>query len=1148
MNITALVDQLIAAGVKLKIKDNNLVVKLPKVISADLREQIIANKTQLKEYYLAMASSESPADQITVQPHTEAMPLSFSQQALWFSEQSDSQANYNVPVNLKITGKFDVELAQQALNGIMDRHLILKTTYSTDAQETLRQVIHHDAQLSIHRETLPAAQLDDAKIQYIVNEEAQRGFDLQNELPIRCRAIALTGGAEPVTLLLLTLHHIATDGWSMALLVKEFTTLYESLIKGEAAQLTAMDIQYADFAQWQHQYNSDKSAKQLDYWRAQLDGLPHTHSLPLDGPRDSQARGQGGILNRVLPETVKQGLQTLASRFDMTTFMLLHAALALVFSRHSRSHDIVIGSPQANRQNPQLHNLIGFFVNTLVYRVNTEQASLADYLHHVRQVHIDAQLNQEVPFEALVQALTPTRTPGQTPLFQIIVDTDNDYQQSDAPGLPGIKLEPLTHSAVTIKYDLDLALKMTESGVSCYWAYDRGLFTEHHVGQLADDLCNVLTHLSQPLTASDTTLKALYASMAGNTLTPEINTSSSATHSILEQVSQIAQFAPERVAAQHQQHSLSYAALDARANKLADWLIAQNYGGRDKIIAIEASRTLDTLVAILAIWKAGCAYLPIDPAHPQQRIQFMLEDSCAIAVLGRAGTSALQTAAGQSAVPYLDMTQCDEADLVARSARQTSPDADSLAYVIYTSGTTGKPKGVMIEHANLNHYLTHLNTQLAAQVTDGVVSTSLSFDATVTSLFMPLLRGGVVNLTCDEDKASEQVVQALETAQTALLFKLTPAHLQLIAAKMTQQNSHKHVIILGGEQLNLDTIAQLRSCLPETVFVNEYGPTETTVGSHWKCIEEGHQTPISMGAPITNMQGIVLDEDGHPVPPYAIGELYLTGPGVARGYLNRPQLSAERFIDNPAYQSGQSACYRKLYKTGDLVRTLGNSEMTFIGRIDEQVKLNGYRIELEEVKRQIAEQGLVEQAEVLLVEQQAQMRLVAFIELTSEGTLLVNQQGEAAMTEGLIQALAEQLPEYMIPADYLVIEHWPLTVNGKLDSNQLAELATTQQSAVYAAPETEMEAHINQLWADILSLQEREIGRDGHFFKLGGNSILLIKMLGSLKKQWGISLAFNEVFNRVVLRDLAQYVQQKVTEKQAQEALEEKATEAEGWL
>ncbi|RZM83292.1 hypothetical protein C3B51_07380 [Pseudoalteromonas rubra] len=1148
MKITALVDQLIAAGVKLKIKDNNLVVKLPKVISADLREQIIAHKTQLKDYYLALSNTQTDAVQITAQPPTETMPLSFSQQALWFSEQSDKQANYNVPVNLKITGEFDIAVAEQALNCIMDRHLILKTTYTIDTQETLSQVIHHDAHLSISRDTLPAQQLDDAKTHQLVNEEALRGFDLQRELPIRCRAIALTGGSEPVTLLLLTLHHIATDGWSMALLVNEFTTLYESLSKGEVAQLNALEIQYADFAHWQHRHSTQKSAQQLDYWRTQLDGLPHTHSLPLDGARDSEARGQGGLLERVLPDTVKQGLQALASRFDMTTFMLLHAALALVFSRHSDSHDIVIGSPQANRQNPQLHKLIGFFVNTLVYRVNTDQASLAEYLHHVRQVHIDAQLNQEVPFEALVQALTPTRTPGQTPLFQIIVDTDNDYQQSGTASLPGLKIEPLTHNAVTIKYDLDLALKMTDTGVNCYWAYDKGLFTEQHVAQLAEDLCSVLTYLSHSLKATDSTLQSAYASMAGNELTPAIKASSPAVNSVLEQVSLFAQQTPEHIAVQHQQQSLSYAALQKRASKLADWLIAHDYCGHDKIIAIEARRTVDTVVAILAIFKAGCAYLPVDPTHPQQRIQYMLQDSGAIAVLGSASTGALQSAASQSAVPYLDMMQCEAANSVVCGAQQITPAADSLAYVIYTSGTTGKPKGVMIEHANLSHYLTHLNMQLPAKVTDAVVSTSLSFDATVTSLFTPLLRGGVVNLTCDQDTACEQVVLALETAQSALLFKLTPAHLQLIADRITQQNTHKHVIVLGGEQLNLDTIAQLRNYLPNTVFVNEYGPTETTVGSHWKCIEAHHQVPISIGSPIANMQGIVLDEQGQPVPPYAIGELYLTGPGVARGYLNRPQLSAERFIDNPAYQSGQPGCYRKLYKTGDLVRTLNNSEMTFVGRIDEQVKLNGYRIELEEVKRQIAEQGLVAQAEVLLVEQQAQMRLVAFIQLTSEGRLLVNQQGETAMTEGLIQALGEQLPQYMIPADYQMIEQWPLTVNGKLDTEQLKRLATTAQNAVYVAPETDMEAHINQLWADILSLQENEIGRDGHFFKLGGNSILLIKMLGSLKKQWGISLAFNEVFNRVVVRDLAQFVQDKVTEKQAKETLEEKATEAEGWL
>nr|WP_275443041.1 amino acid adenylation domain-containing protein [Pseudoalteromonas sp. OOF1S-7] len=1076
------------------------------------------------------------------------MPLSSSQQALWFSEQSDSQANYNVPVNLRITGEFDVALAEQALNCIMDRHLILKTTYTTDTEETLCQVINHDAQLSLRYDTFSADELDEASIQGIVNAEAQRGFDLQHELPIRCRAIALSGAPEPVTLLLLTLHHIATDGWSMALLVNEFTTLYESLSKGEAAQLSAPQLQYADFAHWQHQRNSHQSERQLDYWRTQLDGLPHTHSLPLDGPRDSRARGQGGLLERALPETVKQGLQTLASRFDMTTFMLLHAALALVFSRHSGSHDIVIGSPQANRQNPQLHNLIGFFVNTLVYRVNTEQPSLAEYLRHVRQVHIDAQLNQDVPFETLVQALTAARIPGQTPLFQIIVDTDNDYQQSGALSLAGLKLEPLTHSAVTIKYDLDLALKMTESGVSCYWAYDKGLFTEQHVAQLADDLCSVLTYLSQSSVTTSCLLQSVYMSMAGNTLAPVIDASLPAANSVLEQVSQFAQQSPERTAVRHQQQSLSYATLEARTSKLADWLIAHGYCGRDKIIAIEASRTIDTVVAILAIFKAGCAYLPVDPAHPQQRIQYMLEDSSAIAVLGGAGTSTLPDAASQSAIPYLDMAQCEAANIVAGGVKQIRPDADSLAYVIYTSGTTGKPKGVMIEHANLSHYLTHLNTQLAAEIVDGVVSTSLSFDATVTSLFTPLLRGGVVNLTCNQDKACEQVVQALETAQSALLFKLTPAHLQLIVAKLSQQNHQRHTIILGGEQLNLNIIEQLRSYLPNSQFINEYGPTETTVGSHWKCIEADHQTPVSIGLPVANMQGVVLDQQGQPVPPYAVGELYLTGPGVARGYLNRPQLTAERFIDNPTYQSGQPACYRKLYKTGDLVRTLTNSEMTFVGRIDEQVKLNGYRIELEEIKRQISGQGLVEQAEVHLLEQQAQMQLVAFIKLTPEGELLVKQQGETAMTEGLEQALAEQLPEYMIPAHYLMIEQWPLTVNGKLDSEKLKQFATTLQNAVFVAPETEMEVCICQLWADILSLQEHQIGRDGHFFKLGGNSVLLINMLGSLKKQWGVTLTFNEVFNRMVVRDLAQYVQDKVTEQQAKEALEEKVTEAEGWL
>ncbi len=1150
MKITELVNKLISSNVKLKVKEGNLVVKLPKDIEPELKHAIVANKEALKTYYESLTKTPAEQEVIKLNDASQPLPLSSSQQALWAIDQTYGSDHYTVPVYLEIAGQFDIVAAEQSLNKIISRHAVLRTRYTQDEQGNPQQVIQAEAKLPVRYDDLRHLTADEQTKQVadLLQQEAQQTFNLSADAPIRCRFVQLPDGEQPKSLLLLTLHHIATDGWSMAILMKEFITLYQAAIQGVQTFMPMPEIQYADYACWQQRDGQAATqAKQLAYWKQQLADLPATHSLPLDSPRETEKNATGKVLLTELDLSVKKGLKTLASQFSMTTFMLLHAALALVLSRHSNRSDIVVGSPVANRRHPQVQDLIGFFVNTLVYRVNTKHAELSEYLQHVKQVHLEAQLNQDVPFERLVNELVETRSLSHTPLFQIILDTDNDYQMETdhQTKIDNLTITPIEQHQVAVKFDLDIALKMTETGVSCCWSYDASLFSDDHIKQLNDDLASVLTYLSQWDGTTAQTLEQLNKTMAK---TPVISAPahSEQTDTFLEQFSAQVINNGNKIAIKCENSNLTYDQLDDRSARLAYWLTSQPGYQSESLVAFEASRSIDAVVAMLGILKAGCAYLPIDPSYPKGRVTYILEDSQARMFLGQ--STQFEDLVNHVGVPYININTVvnNEITTVNQQLRPVKPTA--LAYVIYTSGTTGQPKGVMLEHRNLSHYLTHINTQLSSNIKGAIASTSLSFDATVTAIFAPLASGRCVELLGEGDELFNKLSEKFMDSDQALLFKLTPAHLQVITQQMQGVNNQAHCIVLGGEQIRLDDIDLMREMLPNACFVNEYGPTETTVGSHWKEIGSASTAPISMGKTISNMQGYILDEKANLLPKYAVGELYLTGAGIARGYLNRPELTEARFISNPFYQVGQSLQYKRLYKTGDLCRLLEDGSMSFIGRTDEQVKVNGYRIELEEIAAQLSLSESVQQAVVLVKGKNDRQQLVAFIEPNDEGKQLLAQNSETDVQLLLRQSLAEQLPEYMIPHKFLIMDKWPLTTNGKLDKTQLLANLINPAIIEYQAPETEMEVYINNLWSQVLQLTPEKIGRQGHFFKLGGNSVLMIKMLGSIKKQFSVTTPFNEVFERVTLFEFADYVQHLVDEKQQQTALAEKETQAEGWL
>ena len=1052
----------------------------------------------------------------TARDEGEALVLSFAQQRLWFIDRMDgSSAQYNMPIALTVEGPFDVLIAQQAIRQIITRHESLRTVFAEQQNGPVQFVNqHYDFTLQQIDLSAQTSAVQKAEVQRLRRQEGQQPFDLSNDLMLRASYLQLTQtGAQQQGILLFTMHHIASDGWSVTVFEEEFVSLYQAFVTGNASPLPALDVQYADYARWQRDWlQGEALTAQLDYWGKQLADTAPVHGLVLDHQRPAQKSAVGGLVSSRLSVALSEQLQQLANAQQVTVFMLLHAALGLVLSRHSNRHDIVIGTPVANRMQQELEPLIGFFVNMLVLRVNTNYDHFDDYLQQVKEVNLAAQANQDVPFEQLLEHCQVSRSSSFTPLFQITLSMNN--HQTTELSLPGLQFAGAPGAEVVAKFDLDISAEQSKDGLKLSWIYDQTLFTAATIERFDDHLQRLLTNIVAQPSAALVALPMLslpekqqLLEQFNDTAKPGITKEATA-KLISQRFETQAALTPDALAVTCENQRLSYRALNAAANRLSHYLRAQGVG-RQTLVGLCVDRSVTMVVAILAVLKAGGAYVPLDLDHPAERLQLLLGDTGLKILLSDGSLDQTLDLAAD-----IQLTDLTDIDLTLYSDDNPEPldsqQSDDLAYITYTSGSTGLPKGVMIaQHSVLN--LACDNRFIDINRCQGFLALSnVAFDGSVFDLFVPLLNGKSLVIVPREKLMNATYWQSVCAKNKVNTVFMTTALFNFMAVEHPEVLSDFEQLLFGGEQANQARVLSFIQRYPQHSLIHVYGPTETTVYASYTPLTLDNYTKLPIGRPLSGKTLYVLDSQMQLLPRGAVGELYIGGDGVARGYLNRDELSQQCFVANP-FVADPAA---RLYRSGDLVRYLDDGQLVFIGRRDNQLKIRGFRIEPGEIEEQLTHCEGVDSALVTVDNGAEEPRLVAYVVSDDDAQTLAGQ---------LRQSLHSRLPAYLMPAAFVVIKRWPLNANGKIRLSMLPPADFGR--GAYIAPEAGIEQQLAVIWAKLLKLDVETISATGNFFELGGHSLLVTKLIGEIHNQTGIELAIKAVFVAGTLRRIGEDIE-----------------------
>jgi amino acid adenylation domain-containing protein len=1036
-------------------------------------------------------------------------PLSFAQQRLWFLDQLEPlRSVYNTCWAARLMGPLQVEALRQAFHAILARHESLRTAFA-QVDEAPFQSIGQACAVDwtvIDLETVEATARE-AETRHLLQRESERPFDLSRDLMLRPTLIRC-GPEDHV--LLVVMHHIASDGWSQGVLCEELRAFYAAFITGEPASLPELPIQYADYAVWQRGWlTGEVLDEQLGYWKQQLGGELPVLELPTDRPRPTLPSYRGGRVRFELPGELSRQVRQLSRQQGATLFMTLLAAFQVLLYRYTGQTDLVVGTPIAGRARRELEGLIGFFVNTLVLRVDLSgEPSFRQLLGRVREVALEAYSHQELPFEKLVEELQPERDVSRNPLFQVMFILQNAPRRDLELG--GLEVSPVEVEIGTAKFDLTLSLSDRAQGLAGVLEYSTDLFDRETVERLAGHYRRLLEGAVDNPEERISRLPLLTEREQHQILVEwnDTRTEYPRNQCIQQLFEGQVDKRPDRVAVGCAEQWLSYGELNSRANQIAHYL--RGMGVRPKtLVGICMERSVEMVVGLLGILKAGGAYVPLDPAYPQHRLAYMVEDA-QIQVLLTQQRLLGEIPAGKAEVVCLDRDWAR----IARESRENPESTarpEDLAYVIYTSGSTGKPKGVQIPQEAVVNFLYAMRQTLEVTDKDILLAvTTLSFDIAALELFLPLTVGaGVVVASREETTDGGQLLERL-TDSGATVMQATPATWRLLLE--TGWQSSKHLKILcGGETLPPDLANQLLE-KGGTVW-NLYGPTETTIWSSVFPVTTRDE-PILIGRPIANTQFYVLDANLQPVPVRVAGELYIGGDGLARGYLNRPELTKEKFVSNPLASEMDS----RLYRTGDLVRNLPDGNLEFLGRIDNQVKLRGFRIELGEIEAALRQHPALREAVVVAREMApGDRRLIAYT---------VAREHESPSIRELRGFLKERLPDYMIPSSFVALDALPVTPNGKVDRNALPspDKKETMPEEVYVAPRNSMEFRLVEIWERVLGV--RLIGMSGNFFELGGHSLLAVRLFSEIKKVFNKELRLATLFQAPTIEQLAKVISQ----------------------
>ena len=1086
-----------------------VIARVREELALELNLRLLFEAPTLSAFAAAVAQQQqdggSAQGDIGVLSRTEALPQSLAQNRLWITWQLDPHSSaYNIPGALRLRGELDEDALRASFQQLIERHESLRTRFFERDGVALQQVEaapEFNLQL-IDISDLPAHERE-AHAQQIREDEARTQFDLEKGPLLWVTLVRLDDEDHQ---LLVTLHHIIADGWSLNVLIDEFSRLYAAATQGQRADLAPLPTQYADYGSWQRQWLAQgEGERQLAYWKAQLGDEHPVLELATDHPRSARQLRSAARHSVRLGVSLSDAIKQTALAHQSTPFMLLLSAFQSLLHRYSGQREIRIGVPNANRPRLETQGLIGFFINTQVLRAEVDsRLSFVELLARTREATLGAQANQDLPFEQLLEAFPQAREQG---LFQVMFN----HQQRDLSALkrlPGLLAEELPWHSREAKFDLQLHSEEDRNGrLTLSFDYADELFEAASIERLAEHFCNLLRAVCEQPQQAIGDLQLLTPCEHEQQHAWSVAPCTPAQQWLPELLNEQVRQTPNRTALVWNGGSLDFAELHAQANRLAHYLRDKGVGP-DVCVAIAAERSPQLLIGLLAIIKAGGAYVPLDPDYPAERLAYMLRDSGVELLLTQ--TALLDRLPASDGVSVIAMDALHLENWPSQ-APGLHLHGDNLAYVIYTSGSTGQPKGVGNTHAALAERLQWMQNSYRLNDTDVLMQKApISFDVSVWECFWPLITGARLLLAAPgEHRDPHRIAQLVQAYGVTTLHFVPPLLSLFIDEPLSAECTSLRRLFSGGEALPAELRNRVLAQLPAVQLHNRYGPTETAINvTHWHCTRaDGERSPI--GRPLGNVICRVLDADLNPVPAGVPGELCISGIGLARGYLGRPALTAERFVVDPLGEQGA-----RLYRTGDRARWTADGVIEYLGRLDQQVKLRGFRVEPEEIEARLLAQDGVAQAVVLVRETAVGAQLIGYF------TAVDASEDQDVQIARLKTALAAELPEYMVPAQLLRLHAMPLSPSGKLDRRALPE--PQWQVREHVEPVTELEQQIAAIWCEVLGLAQ--VGLRDDFFALGGHSLLATQIISRSRQACDVELPLRALFEHSELGAFAEQI------------------------
>ncbi len=1118
-------------GIYLYLKDGALAYRAQKnAMTPELKLSIQENKAALIKLLEEQSASEPNSNIIPrANREEEKLVLSFEQQRLWLLNQIDGGSHYHIRGVLRFKGNLNIDAINKAFSAIVERHESLRTFIITDQDGEPYQFIGQAVPYDISIKDLKLTAFDTALMSSIVLEETSKPFDLSKDLMLRAKLLKL---ASDEHILVVTMHHIASDGWSMAILINEFCSLYNAFISNTPNPLFPLPVQYVDYSVWQRKWlKSEKCSKQLNYWRAQLIDLPVVHNIPLDRPRPARQSFKGGTLTSNIPLESAEQFGAFCRKQGASLFMGIHAVFSILLARYSNETDIVMGSPIAGRDQVEISSLIGYFGNTLVLRSDLSGSpNFYQILEKSKNMLFAAYENQHLPFDQIVEMIQPERTSSHSPIFQIMLVMQN-HKKGDF-NIHGVSLtsENIVERN-TAKFDLTLNIIESANGFKLHWEYSSDIFNLETIQNFSENF-NVLSEL---LIADPE--KNVFQIGISSQVEKDISNKQKANYVSLpaqgcihQSFEQQAATNANSIALTLNHESMTYLELNKKANKLAHYLITQKSIKPDTLVGIFLERSFEMLIAILGILKAGGAYVPLDPESPEDRIQYILADASLTTVITQDKLLARSPVLTANNALCLDnngfniiLEGMPEEDPCVNALGLT---AANLAYVIYTSGSTGKPKGVLVEHRNVSRLMEAAKLNFDFSSADvWTLFHSYAFDFSVWEIWGALAHGGRLVIVSHETARSPVDFYGLLLQERVTVLNQTPSAFNFLLQEDAHQRARFSLryIIFGGEALNIRALDPWfdRRGYNSPLLVNMYGITETTVHVTYLAItpeiaREQNYTSV-IGKPLCDLTALVLNAHGGAVPTGGIGELYVGGDGVTRGYLNQPDLTNAKFVQLPEHGN------KLFYKTGDIVRLFDDGSLDYLGRIDSQVKIRGYRIELGEIEAVLNTHQHVNKTVVVTENELESKRIVAYVAVD-----FINCGDASENTNNLKKILIDELrdltkaalPGYMAPSIFVVVNEFPLTNNGKIDLRKLPKTnEALPQNNFMVLPSNELEKKIHTLWCELLNISEVSV--NVNFFEIGGNSLLAVRLQARIRDDIGIDIPVIEIFTYTTISALA---------------------------